>query len=76
MSLAMCGGFLMMTVCYFTASMFLFGPDFQTTTYALVGLASLATGLAMTWVAWRAPEYAAPSTLARSEPGSGRLIAM
>jgi hypothetical protein len=61
MSPAMCGGFLMMTVCYFTASTFLFGPNFQTTTYVLVGMASLATGLAMTWVVWRAPECAAPS---------------
>jgi hypothetical protein len=57
MSLWMCGGFLMMTVCYFSASTFLFGPEFQSATYVLVGLASLLMGLVMTWVVWRAPEY-------------------
>jgi len=77
MSLAMCGGFLMMTVCYFTASTFLFGPDFQTTTYVLVGLASLATGLAMTWVVWRAPQYDASSSQpATTSPNSGTLATM
>lgn len=56
-SLTMCGGFLMMTVCYFTASTFFFGPEFQTATYVLVGLSSLALGLVMTYVVWRAPAY-------------------
>jgi hypothetical protein len=56
-SLAMCGGFLMMTVCYFTASTFFFGPEFQTTTYVLVGVSSFVLGLVMTWVVWRAPAY-------------------
>lgn len=60
MSLAMCGGFLMMTVFYFTASSFFFGPAYQTTTYHFVGLASFVTACAMTWVVWKAPEYVAP----------------
>ncbi|WP_067671366.1 hypothetical protein [Nocardia miyunensis] len=57
MSLGMCGGFLMMTVCYFTASTFFFGPHFQTPTYILVGLSSLVMALVMTWLVIRAPEY-------------------
>ena len=56
-SLTMCAGFLMMTTCYFTASTFFFGPEFQGVSYVLVGLTSLALGLAMTWVVWQAPEY-------------------
>ncbi|MVU80825.1 hypothetical protein GPX89_26670 [Nocardia sp. ET3-3] len=59
MSLSMCGGFLMMTVCYFAASTLFFGRDFQTWTYILVGFTSLAMALVMTWLVWRAPEYAA-----------------
>lgn len=64
MSMTMCAGFLMMTVCYFTASTFFFGPEFQTVPYVLVGLTSLVLGVAMTYVVWRAPEYV-PSAAVR-----------
>jgi hypothetical protein len=71
MSLWMCAGFLMMTVCYFSASTFLFGPECQTVTYTLVGLTSLLLGLAMTWVVWRAPEYAQSAWVVTGEAGRG-----
>ncbi|KAA1421856.1 hypothetical protein F0U44_06195 [Nocardioides humilatus] len=58
----MCAGFLMMTVCYFTASTFFFGPYFQRWEYAAVGIASLTCGIAMTWVYRQLPP--APSTTA------------
>ncbi|KQY58197.1 hypothetical protein ASD11_00565 [Aeromicrobium sp. Root495] len=77
MSMTMCGGFLMMTVFYFGASSFLFGPDFQSTTYYLVGGASLAMALAMTWLTWRMPEYvpeAGPDAGRATEPAvAGRV---
>lgn len=57
----MCSGFLMMTVCYFAASTFFFGPYFQRIEYVLVGAASLITGIAMTWVYVKLPP--APSSM-------------
>lgn len=51
----MCAGFLMMTVCYFTASTFFFGPYFQRAEYYLVGIASFVTAIAMTWVYLQLP---------------------
>jgi len=57
----------MMTVFYFAASTFFFGPEYETTTYHFVGLASLVTACAMTWVVWKAPEYPVPDEVAAPE---------
>ncbi len=65
----MCFGFLQMTVCYFTASTFFFGPYFQRWEYYLVGIASLVTGLAMTWVYLQLPP--APTTAGINRPRMG-----
>jgi hypothetical protein len=62
-----------MTVFYFAASSFLFGPDFQSATYYLVGAASLAMAIAMTWLTWRLPTYVPETEQAREHAIAGRV---
>lgn len=68
MNMQMCAGFLMMTICYFGASTFLFGPQFQSTTYVLVGLCSFAMAVVMTWLTVTTPEYQLSESAEIREP--------
>jgi len=60
----MCFGFVQMTVFYFIASTFFFGPYFQRWEYYLVGGASVVTALAMVWVYAVLPDARTPEQAA------------